>query len=274
MKISDLIIINWVIILTALSGCLESKAVTPSDSPCLQLSPNSIKLSGVITAEMQDCAAKTINPRVDNIIVNSKGGDVDAGRTIGYLIGARPRTVIVERYCLSSCGNYFIPPANLVTLKDGAVIGLHGSPDPHMLSSRDLEKHLSRLEKNGSSSALSARRQLAFRQERRDHHLAEETKFASTFKVPKGWRHYREINDASDGWRQHFEDGTDKNVVPDRFMIVEEEMIASCLPHIKLNNYQYGLETHIFQSLKWKQLKDDIGAYRSLGLKCRQTPDS
>ena len=83
---------------------------------------------------MKLCAADLITPQIKTVLVNSIGGDVEYGRDIGYLIGDFPRTLIVEKYCLSSCGNYFVPAAQSLELKPGAVIGLHGTPDPYTVS--------------------------------------------------------------------------------------------------------------------------------------------
>ncbi len=255
--------------ITLLSNCNVDQTQAKTINPCVLLSADTLKLSGSISSDMQDCALKLISPDIKKIIVNSKGGDVDAGRIIGYRIGEMPRTIAVERYCLSSCGNYFIPPANAVELETGAIIGLHGSPDPHMLSSENLAAHLAELEQNESVTTPSVKRQLKRKQDQRDYQLAEEEKFAQAFKVPKGWRHYRDINDEEDGWRRHFEAGSDSGVEPNRFMIVEKAMISSCLPHISVTAFQAGLEDNVFKPKMWAKLKEDIGAYRSYGLKCK-----
>lgn len=252
-----------------LSNCSANQTEAKTSNPCVLISADTIKLSGLITPEMQICALELITPTIKKIIVNSKGGDVDVGRMIGYRIGETPRTIIVDTYCLSSCGNYFIPPAGSVELKKGAVIGLHGSPDPHMLSSQNLESHLAALEASQSITASSVKRQLKRKEAQRDRQLAEEEKFALAFHVPKGWRHYREINDEEYGWKRHFEDGTHNGVKLKHFMIVEKEMMASCLPNISISNYQETLDHSVFPRRSWEKLVKDIGAYRSYGLKCR-----
>jgi len=52
-------------------------------------------------------------------------------------------------------------------------------------------------------------------------------------------------------------------------MIVEEDMIGSCLPHVKINAFHQSLTNGAFKKKAWQKLENNIGAYRSLGLRCR-----
>jgi len=52
-------------------------------------------------------------------------------------------------------------------------------------------------------------------------------------------------------------------------MIVEGPMLESCLPRVETEGYQASLEdTVLSQDTYWASLKEKIGAYRSLGLRC------
>ena len=247
----------------------NASATQGAVSNCILINQTTIKLSGTINKDMKLCVAELMTSKITKIIINTTGGDVDYGREIGYLIGNVPRTLIIEKYCLSSCGNYFVPAAHTVVLWPGAVIGLHGTPDPYMLSSLELETHIAKLTQAESVSSSSARRILEQKITQREYQLAEEAKFAKRFSVPLGWRLYRDANDSEESWRQYFEDGSDDGVSVSNFMIVEQPMMASCLPHVKIKNFQNTLETSVLTSSEWKTLEDKIGAYRSLGLKCR-----
>jgi len=243
----------------------QSETVTS----CQKINATTVRLSGTIGEIMQDCALALLTADIDTVIVRSGGGEVYAGRAIGYKIGDRPRTLIVDKICLSSCGNYFVPAAAQVRLNPGAVIGLHGTPDPQMLGVAGLEAHLAELQKNKSASALGAERSLNKRRDKEGKQLVEEAKFASRFSVPKGWRLYRDIGDSPEGWVKHFVAGSDADVTPDKFLIVEQPMLASCLPHIKFSDYQAGLEDSVFnRPLRWHGLNHVMGAYRSRGLTC------
>lgn len=245
----------------------------PKTGGCEQIDRSTLRLSGPIDDAMRDCALAEITPDIETVIVTTNGGEVFAGRAIGYKIGEQPRHLIVDRVCLSSCGNYFVPAAARVTLRAGSVIGLHGSPDPHMLSNIDMENHLASLVEDNNVTSEGLTRILKRKSDRRAKQLAEEAKFAAHFNVPKGWRHYREAGDADDGWRRHFVEGSDVNVVPKNFMIVEEPMMASCLPDVKIAEFQDTLEATVLDNAKfWTSLKETMGAYRSLNLTCNLAP--
>ena len=223
----------------ALLGCQPSGQTTsqlaaqyPETGTCEQLNAATLKLSGPIDDAMRDCALALLTPDITTVSVTTTGGEVFAGRAIGYKIGEHPRHLIIDDMCLSSCGNYFVPAAAKLTLLPRSVIGLHGAPDPHMLSNAEMENHMASMVEDGNVASEGLERILKRKSERRDKQLAEEAKFAAHFNVPKGWRHYREAGEADDGWRRHFTSGSDIGVTPDKFMIVEGAMLASCLPQV------------------------------------------
>ena len=265
-------ILLGILVLFSLSAFVSSKAWIedyPETGTCEQIGTSTLKLSGPIDDAMRDCALSLLTPDIKTVHVTSKGGEVFAGRAIGYKIGEHPRHLIIDGLCMSSCGNYFVPAAARLTLLPRSVIGLHGSPDPHMLSNEDMESHMASMVENGDTASEGVVRILKRKSERREKQLAEEARFAAHFNVPKGWRHYREAGDTDDGWRRHFTTGSDKDVTPNKFMIVEGSMLKSCLPHVESEGYQAVLEASVFENAKlWAGLEETMGAYRSLGLRC------
>lgn len=245
----------------------------PETGLCEKSDASTLHLSGPIDNAMKACALSGLTADIDTVIVTSRGGEVFAGRAIGYKIGEQSRHLIVEKMCLSSCGNYFVPAAAKVTLRPGSVIGLHGTPDPHMLSNEDMESHMASMVENGDTASEGVARILKRKSDRREKQLAEEARFAAHFNVPKGWRHYREAGDTDDGWRRHFTAGSDTGVTPNKFMIVEWPMLESCLPHVKHEDYQSQLEETVFDNKHfWDSLTERMGAYRSFGLTCDDQP--
>jgi ATP-dependent protease ClpP protease subunit len=248
----------------------EPPAAYPKTGTCEQMDAATLKLSGPIDDSLRDCALSLLTPEIDTVYVTSKGGEVFAGRAIGYKIGEQARHLIIDDLCMSSCGNYFVPAAARLTLLPRSVIGLHGTPDPHMLSNEDMESHMASMVENGDTASEGVARILKRKSERRERQLAEEAKFAAHFNVPKGWRHYREAGDTDDGWRRHFTTGSDTGVTPDKFMIVEGPMLKSCLPHVETEGYQAELEASVLDNAKlWAGLEATMGAYRSFGLACK-----
>ena len=241
----------------------------PEIGTCEQTNSATLKLTGPIDNAMRDCTLPLLTPDIKTVIVNSRGGEVFAGRAIGYKIGESPRHLIIDKVCLSSCGNYFVPAASSVTLLPGAVIGLHGTPDPHMLENKEMENHMASLVAEGHDASEGLTRILKRKSDKREKQLSEETKFADHFNVPKGWRLYREAGDADDGWRREFTVGSDAGVTIDNFMIVEAPMLRSCLPHVETEDYQSTLTKTVFDNAKlWGGLREQMGAFRSRGLTC------
>ncbi|WP_026941737.1 hypothetical protein [Hellea balneolensis] len=266
--------------LTVFSGCKPAMSEAelffahyPETGQCALINPSTLKLSGPIDEAMRDCALSELTEDIKMVTVTSKGGEVFAGRAIGYKIGEHPRHLIVDKMCLSSCGNYFVPAADQLSLRPGSVIGLHGTPDPHMLSNADMESHMASMVENGDTASEGVARILKRKSDRRTKQLAEEAKFAAHFNVPKGWRLYREAGDSSDGWRREFKAGSDMDLVIDNFMIVDAPMLATCLPQVKTRNFQRTLDSTVFDKPTfWATLRDRMGAYRSRGLTCIPSP--
>ncbi len=254
----------------SLNALKPGSVPTSETSPCRLIKADTLLLEGMIADPMLNCVQAKLHPAVTTVIVNSSGGEVGPGREIGYLIGRAERQLIIREQCLSSCANYFVPAAASVLLEPQSVIGLHGTPDPMFHDFSELEALVAKLRQTNSSSLAGAERSLALKKARRAKELAAEQAFSERFSVPPGWRHYREVGDHAYAWLRHFQDSTQDGVTPDNFMIVEEDMIRSCLPEVEINAYQDTLDTSVFADPDiWSKLKSDIGAYRSRGLMCR-----
>ena len=245
-----------------------------------------VRLGGYIGEEMLACARRLVKPRTHTVIVDSPGGSADHGRALGALVGARPRRLVVDGLCLSSCGNYFVPAAREVVLRPGAMIGLHGTPDPFTRAQNaarlpspeayeaDLRERHADLIAEGvfdvEGSVAAYRAQQAARPA---FDAAAEEAFAARFGVPLGWRMYREEGDdrwgflrhlvgapvpAPDAWTARFTD----------MMIVEEALMASCLPHVRIARFQETLDDSVFDAWLRRRLLLP-GLYRSGTLACR-----
>ena len=222
---------------------------------CTQVNEKTVELSGKIDVYMNDCAATMLTQNVTDIIVDSPGGDVVHGRKIGYKIGERDRTLHIDNYCGSSCGNYFIPAASKLSLSENAVIMLHGTPDPFTILreyrhiERDafmdevynnievtiIDEHKTTSIWRGDPSKYPSEKEFALRSamERLPFEIEKEERFAQKFDVPLGWRLYRDENSAMDGWLNHFE-YEEFQTSSVGLIWVEKEMIKSCLPNIEL----------------------------------------
>jgi|GEM_PF-3203062 len=195
----------------AAPACVTYSPVSEPQAGCEMKSETVLVLSGGINEGMLSCAQTYLTSDVETVEVSSFGGSVAVGHKIGRLIGKRPRTLVVRDYCLSSCGNYFVPASEKVVLRPEALIGLHGTIDPYLVVKND-----------GSLEQSKAM-------------LDADDSFAVDFGVPRGWRFYRPKN------------YTGQRITPDMsgkyrkithrrkkmFFVVEPPFLKSCLPYIE-----------------------------------------
>jgi hypothetical protein len=64
---------------------------------------------------------------VSRLVIDSTGGEVEAGIALGQWVNDNNIDVIVEGYCLSSCANYVFPAGRQKIIRPGAVVGWHGN---------------------------------------------------------------------------------------------------------------------------------------------------
>ena len=68
-------------------------------------------------------------PNLDTLVITSGGGSVRDSVKIAQKIHERSLKLVVEDYCMSSCLNYFVPAAQLVTIREDSILGFHGSAE-------------------------------------------------------------------------------------------------------------------------------------------------
>ena len=64
---------------------------------------------------------------IDTLVINSRGGETSAGRSIGLWVHEHDVTVVVDIVCFSSCANYIFTAAPRKIIRSGAIVGWHGS---------------------------------------------------------------------------------------------------------------------------------------------------
>ena len=239
---------------------------------CQITQPGTLKVSGSVNDGMLSCVEANLTPSIDTIVLNSWGGDVKAGRAIGRLIGARPRTLIIDGECLSSCGNYFVPAVNKLVMRPGAIIGLHGSLDPMFFAKVESERETAwaKAQKTGKMSLAEIEQaRLAFRQ-MRDASLSDADTFAAMFNIPLGWRMYRLAGAQQTDFLVHF-DGEMQTLQSQkqRIMLVTGPMLASCLPDVQIDNYQDHLEATVFSDEKRMRELAALKMWSSGSLTCK-----
>lgn len=90
----------------------------------------SLHYTGPITSEAVARARAVLeaSPQVREVVVNSGGGDVEAGMDLGDMIHARGLDVRVSGgLCMSSCANYVFTAGRRKTIEPGSLVIWHGS---------------------------------------------------------------------------------------------------------------------------------------------------
>ena len=84
------------------------------------------------SGEIDDAAAQQFGAALARlggspiIVVDTGGGEVDAGLDMADAIAARQATVIVDGICASSCANYLLPASSRRVISTNGVLAFHG----------------------------------------------------------------------------------------------------------------------------------------------------
>lgn len=87
---------------------------------------NTLRFTGEINEESEKVILKHLRSGASTLIVNSEGGSAGSGQAIAFEIIKQNASVIVDKYCMSSCANYLFLAAKEKSLMPGAVLGFHG----------------------------------------------------------------------------------------------------------------------------------------------------
>jgi hypothetical protein len=90
----------------------------------------SLVYTGLIVADAVARARGLLeaSPQVTEVVINSAGGDVEAGMDFGEAIHERALDVrVAGGLCMSSCANYVFPAGRHKTIEPGSLVLWHGS---------------------------------------------------------------------------------------------------------------------------------------------------
>lgn len=77
-------------------------------------------------AERFIAAIESADHPISTLVINSSGGDIEAGMMMGEVVLERELNVRVDGECFSSCANYILTTASSITLEDDSAYGWHG----------------------------------------------------------------------------------------------------------------------------------------------------
>lgn len=87
---------------------------------------STLRFTGEINEESEKVILQHLRSGASTLIVNSEGGSAGSGQAIAFEIIKQKASVIVDKYCMSSCANYLFLAAKEKSLMPGAVLGFHG----------------------------------------------------------------------------------------------------------------------------------------------------
>ncbi len=107
-----------------LSDAAEPQVGAPAAAPISAL----VTFSGPITFEsVAGLIRQAATFPVQRLVIDSPGGDVDAGLTLGQWIADHAVDVEVVGLCASACANYVFAAARRKIIDDGGLVVWHGS---------------------------------------------------------------------------------------------------------------------------------------------------
>ncbi len=238
---------HWACLLlaVALTSALPATAHA-DDEHCRQDSPTVFVIQGEIDDVMAACVKARFQPTTTELLLNSRGGSVEAAITIAQHFEGHGLKMRVLNECSSSCANYFLPLAGQLIVEPGALIVIHGGADPMLV-----EKMREEGEPERVVAALS---QLA----------EQQMDFARRNGIHPGWLLYRRSGQASsDALSGDWESAS----AAIRAYVVEERMARSCLIGVEILPFQDSLDEGLLNPSRAQKLHQQ-GIVRSGSIVC------
>ena len=233
-----------------LAGCASTRSFTREASDhirtggCEQRSPEVFSISGEIDAELATCVRETFADTTRVLALDTEGGSVEAALDIVDILEDRGLTMRVEGECNSSCANYFLPLARRIEVEPDAVVLLHGSVDPwtiHRWHTRKAE--FIALETDHGRTVEEAEASFDEMIAKAEALVERQSAFASRHGVQPGWLLYRVPGSADVA-------GLSNRPTQVVAILVEEQMMRSCLPGVDIAPFQKALERRWTRSLR------------------------
>jgi len=241
------LMMHWTCLLlaVALTSALPSTAQA-DDERCRQDSSAVFVIQGEIDDAMAACVEARFQPTTTELLLDSRGGSVEAAITIAQHFEGQRLSMRVRKECSSSCANYFLPLAGQLIVEPGALIVIHGGADPMLV-----EEMRDEGEPELVVTALSQLVEL-------------QLDFARRNTIHPGWLLYRlagrATSDALDGvW-----EGSSAST---RAYVVEEKMARSCLTGVEVLPFQDALDRGPLNPSRAQRLHQQ-GVARSANVVC------
>jgi len=103
-------------------------AERPNSLEVTAVGPTGLLIFGPIAAgDYERVFEPAFHEGIEEVILDSSGGDVEAALLIGKHIAARNVAIRVRKWCLSSCANYLFTAGARRVIAPGGIVGFHGN---------------------------------------------------------------------------------------------------------------------------------------------------
>jgi hypothetical protein len=112
----------------AIVGCMPRVAIVAGETWSVTvLDRQSLKFVGTInSSSVSDLRDKLAHGSFSKLVIDSYGGDAEAGIDMGYLVFKYKLSLLVDGSCNSSCANYILPAARVTSGTDKTILIYHG----------------------------------------------------------------------------------------------------------------------------------------------------
>jgi hypothetical protein len=235
-----------------MTGCATFSDLELNNRYCaLSTSGKVLIVKGPTDSKMFECFKRTLKTEITQIEINSNGGNVELAILSAELLAKKKLHIIIDKNCNSSCANYFLPVASRITLKPHSQILLHGSVDEGL---------------------IEIQRAKFGKRPQDDRVQLLQKEFAKNYNIHLGWLLYRTHYDGKDNSFGQYVKGNKNywglNLYTDRFTIVEEKFMRSCLPNVKIDIFQDTKDKELYINTDLKSRYSKLGIFPSGDMVC------
>ena len=210
-------------------------------APCKMIDDTTLSLHAEIEENLVDCMKSLNFSKLETVVLNSVGGNVEAAMTVGDMIAPYQPHMIIKEHCHSSCSNYWLPLARKITFSKKAYISIHGGFDSGILKLA-LEREQENIDKIKIIVDLQAN-------------------YIKRHNIPRGWVMYRtDYQHGKNGLKafspwlkgEFYRPKTQKKVIA-KFFMVAKPMLDSCLPDIEIDGFEQSYAGRA-DDKRWRKL--------------------
>jgi len=106
----------------------ESNSGPSAEEAAITIEDRTVTYVGKISDQNAEQLLNRVKGKnLTTLVINSGGGEINAGMKIGSWVFDNQIDVIVDGVCMSSCANYVFPAGRFKTITDGSIVAWHGS---------------------------------------------------------------------------------------------------------------------------------------------------